>query len=65
MHVQANCSTGFGYDAKLAQALGIGFPSKREVDAAMVVFMLPLAELLGQLGRVRISVIVNTQMAPS
>jgi hypothetical protein len=42
----------FGCDAKLAQALGRGPSSKREVEAAMVVFVLPVAELLGELGRV-------------
>jgi hypothetical protein len=41
----------FWCDPKLAQALGWGPASKREVETAMIVFMLPLAELLGELGR--------------
>ena len=40
----------FGCDPKLAQALGWGPASKREVEAAIVVFVLPLAELPGELG---------------
>jgi len=42
----------FGCDPKLAQALGWGPASKREVEAAIVVFVLPLAELPGELGGV-------------
>jgi hypothetical protein len=38
-------------DPKLAQALGWGPASKREVETPMVVFVLPLAELLGELSR--------------
>jgi len=43
--------TRFWCDPKLAQALGWGPALKREVETAMVVFVLPLAELLGELGR--------------
>jgi len=41
----------FWCDPKLAQALGWGPTSKREVETAMVVFVLPVAELLSELGR--------------
>jgi hypothetical protein len=41
----------FRCDPKLAQALSWGLALKREVETAMVVFVLPLAELLGELGR--------------
>jgi hypothetical protein len=42
----------FGCNAKLAEALGRSLASKCEVEAAMVVFVPPLAELLGELGSV-------------
>jgi hypothetical protein len=42
----------FGCDPKFTEALGWGLASKREVEAAMVVFVLPLVELLGEFGRV-------------
>jgi hypothetical protein len=41
----------FWSDPKFAQALGWGPALKREVETSMIVFMLPLAELLGELGR--------------
>jgi hypothetical protein len=41
-----------GCDTKLTQALGRDLPSKREVEAAIVVLVLPLAKFLSELGRV-------------
>jgi hypothetical protein len=41
----------FWCDPKLAQAFCWGLASKREVETAMVVLVLPFAELLGELGR--------------
>jgi len=42
----------FGCDAEFARALDRGLASKREVEGAMVAFMLPFADLLRELARV-------------
>jgi hypothetical protein len=41
----------FECDPKLAQAVGWDSASKREVETAIVVFVVSLGELLGELGR--------------